>query len=434
MAKCMKITGTGRARIGVILVLLTAVGICVPGTAQADDIRSSQWYLKDFDIEKVHELSRGAGVTIGIIDTGVTPDHPDIEGNIVASSDEVSVRGDGLEDDIGHGTAISSVIAGHGHGESGSQGILGIAPESTIISVDVINESGNPPITNPLPTAIRWLVDNGADVISLSMHNTQVYSEQTAINYAVNSGVPVVVSAGNHDPDKSQDHASNDTEWPARAHNAIPVSGTTHGGDFWTSGSLNLHNADPFPAQGLSAPAHDIPIATPSGGYDVKSGTSFASPIVAATLGLIRSSFPELTYDQVIARLLRTTEDKGPKGFDDEYGWGLVNPYRALTEDVVVDQSDAYPADRNSSADQRVPLNEQGEDIGAPPTEEPEQQDQDNPGIAAPTLTGVSSGLPLWEIWFLSVAATLVISISTAVIVMVRRHKKTVSAVQNPSR
>ena len=397
-------------------VLAAALAIGAPGTAHADDIRDNQWYLNTLDIDKVHELSQGAGVTIGVIDGGIDAEQQDLTDNIKAGAEFADGKiadGDGLEPGDGHGTAVAATIAGPGHGDNGTDGIIGLAPKATIISVDISDDD-----TTSVATAITWLVDNGADIINVSSGGGAPANGREALQNATDNGVAVVGSAGNLETNTPWGSYENPvTGWPARGQNAIPVSGTTQDNKFWEN-STTLEDAALSPQLGLSAPAVDIPVALPDNEYDTVNGTSFSAPIVAGTLALIKSAYPDLDYYQWTDRLLDTVDDKGDNGYDDKYGWGIVNPYKALTEETVFEGTDG---DQVSSPDDRLPLDQQGKDTG------------DGGGDAAPgddATTGDDSaaaldpnaGVPTWAI--IAAAALVLVIAAGALILTIRSRNK----------
>lgn len=339
-------------RLVVTLLALTAVaaitGVFVPAPAYADEIRDQQWYLDALQIDKVHELSQGEGVTIGVIDSGIDADHPDLKGNVKAGKSYGSSTGDGLNDSSGHGTSVSSLIVGHGHGKNNVEGVLGIAPKAKVISVSV---DATVEANYDIAEAIKWLVDQDVDIISISMSASPTGTDNP-VQYARKNNVAVVASAGNVESDPYLGKTA-DMGWPAYDSGAIPVSGTDKDGEFW-DGSVDLKSASPQPKNGIAAPAVDLVTAKKGGGYQTHDGTSGSAPLVAGTIALVKSAYPQLEHNHILDRALITADDKGKKGYDDKYGWGVVNPYQALTADVEHEKGEP------STKDDIVPLKNQG--------------------------------------------------------------------------
>ena len=144
--------------VGVVAAALTVPTLGgVP--ARADQRRDSQWYLSRLDIAAAHRVSEGEGVTVAVIDTGVYTDRADLKGAVLPGFD-VTASGAGLEDELGHGTAMAGIIAARG--QSGDRGLLGMAPRSKILPIR--------PASGPLivSKAIEWAVQHDAKVINMS--------------------------------------------------------------------------------------------------------------------------------------------------------------------------------------------------------------------------------------------------------------------------
>ncbi|MFD0557266.1 subtilase family protein [Stackebrandtia endophytica] len=388
----------------------------VPGVAAADEIRDGQWYLDTLGINEAHQLSQGAGVTIGVIDSGVDATHPDLVNQVLPGIDLGTSEGDGLAPTADHGTATTSVLVGTGHGSNNADGILGIAPRAKVISVGVDWDSPGSFDNEWIPQAVQWLIDNGADIISITTTSAPGSSE--VFKQARDNGIPVVASAGNTTDQEWGDGQLSGTLWPAREYNVIPVTGVDRNDQFWDE-SMTLNLAAPQPQLGLAAPAVDIPTAILNGGYDIKRGTSFSAPIVAGTLALIKSAYPDLDYQTLIARLIETVEDQGPEGYDDKYGWGIVNPLAALTEDVVFD--DDYSS-IESYADDRLSLEDQGQQ-----SDDSTEPNGDQGPSAEPSddqaLTGSDTGTPLWIPIAITAAALLAAAVILTLILRKKRHR-----------
>lgn len=403
-----------RCRHSILLaaILLLAM-LTTPSTAFADEARDGQWYLDTLGIEKAHELSQGEGVTIGLVDSGVDATHPDLEGSVKAGASFSEAAGDGLTDDRDHGTGIASILVGRGHGENNSDGVLGIAPKAKVKPYDACEEKCDR-TTDAISEGIKWLTDHDVDIISISMAADPSATDD-AVEYATSKGIAVVASAGNvkKQVDDLGEVDIKGTGWPAVSKGVIPVSGTNHDGEFW-DGSQDLVGAAVQPQLGLSAPATELPAASVDGGYATHSGTSGSAPIVAGTLALIKSAYPDLSYEQVNERLLLTADDQGPKGFDDKYGWGIVNPHRALTDDVKHFKGGI------STEEDRVPLSQQGLGQGSSKNDNGDGTDE-----ADGVLTATSSPMVL----ILVIIAVVVVAAAamTTIIVVTKRRKAKLS-------
>lgn len=305
-------------RLAVVLATAALVlGVVSP--AHADNIRNRQYWLADYGISSAWNTTRGAGTTIAIIDSGVDGSHPDLAGAVV---DSLNLSG-GAAVSSDHGTMVAALAAGRGHG--GSDGVIGVAPEASILSITI--SFGSDDASDPqVAEGIRWAVDHGADVINMSFtRNTLDWPESwdDAFLYAAEHDVIMVAAAGNRGSGTAVVGA------PATIPGVLTVAGVTKGGVASQSAS----------SQGITiavcAPSEQLVGATPGGGYSLWSGTSGAAPIVAGAAALVRAAHPELSAADVINRITATARDAGDVGFDSLYGFGLLDVNAAVTGSVA---------------------------------------------------------------------------------------------------
>ncbi|MDN3267682.1 type VII secretion-associated serine protease mycosin [Streptomyces sp. MA15] len=311
--------------------LLAAALVLVPTTtARADGIRDRQWSLEALHTEEAWRTTRGAGVTVAVLDTGVEADHPDLDGNVLEGKDLVGFGArEGDEAWARHGTAMAGIIAGHGHGPGNGDGVLGVAPEAKILPVRVILEDRDPARAkarstrgNALAEGIRWAADHGADVINLSLGDDSASAhpepgEDEAIQYALRKGVVVVASAGNGG--EKGDRIS----YPAAYPGVIAATAVDRYGTRAPFSTRRWYAT-------VSAPGVDVIIADPDHKYYEGWGTSAAAAFVSGAVALVRSAHPDLTPAQ-IKRLLEDTARNAPAaGRDDSRGSGFVDPAAAI--------------------------------------------------------------------------------------------------------
>ncbi|MFE5034060.1 type VII secretion-associated serine protease mycosin [Streptomyces sp. NPDC056683] len=323
----MKRRATGAA---VSLLLAGSLALLPSTTAYADSIRAQQWGLSALHLDEAWRTTKGKGITVAVLDTGVEADHPDLAGNVLAAKDMIGFgAGPGDRDWARHGTAMAGIIAGHGHGVGNGDGVMGVAPEAKILPVRVILEDGDGARAkarstrgNALAEGIRWAADHGADVINLSLGDDSDSahpepSEDEAIQYALKKDVVVVASAGNGG-DKG-DHISYPAAYPGViAATAVDKFGTRAG--FSTRRWYAT----------VSAPGVDIVIADPDHKYYEGWGTSAASAFVSGAMALIKAAHPGLTPAQIKKLLEDTARDAPAGGRDDSRGFGMIDPAAAI--------------------------------------------------------------------------------------------------------
>ena len=199
--------GTTVTRRLLALALLGAL-VGVPGVALqstpaiADQVRERQYWLEDYRIQEAWQITRGAGVRIAIIDTGIDATHQDLVGAVVGGADFSGLGSvDGLTPvgpDRRHGTMVASLAAGRGN--NSVDGVIGSAPEAELLSLSMAFSGSVVSADDQVANAVRFAVDNDADIISLSLtRNTRDWPESwdRAFSYAAANDVVVVAAAGN---------------------------------------------------------------------------------------------------------------------------------------------------------------------------------------------------------------------------------------------
>lgn len=305
----------------------------LPATAHADDgIRAQQWALDAMHTSQAWQTTKGKGITVAVLDTGIDGGHPDLAGSVLEGKDMVGFgakKGD--RPWARHGTAMAGIIAGHGHGAGRGDGVIGIAPEAKILPVRVILEDGDPDRSkarntrgNALADGIRWATDHGADVINLSLGDDSKSAhpepaEDAAVQYALKKGAVVVASAGNGG--ERGDHIS----YPAAYPGVIAATAVDEDGDRASFSTRRWYAT-------VSAPGKDIVIADPDREYYEGWGTSAASAFVSGAVALIRAAHPGLTPPQIKQLLQDTARDVPSGGRDDSRGFGFIDPAAAIAE------------------------------------------------------------------------------------------------------
>nr|WP_239096024.1 type VII secretion-associated serine protease mycosin [Micromonospora lutea] len=293
---------------------------CESPPAPARPISATPWPQQRYAPERLARLATGAGVTVAVVDSGVDRRHPQLAGRVLAGTDLLDPGGDGGIDCVGHGTGVASIIAA---APRDGTSFRGLAPQARILPVRVSEQqvvdgrgTGRTSAPRDLGRAVRWAVDQGADVVNLSV---VLYADHPAVRaavaYAVSRDVVVVAAASNLSGEGER------RPYPAAYDGVLGVGAIGADGlraDFSHTGA----QVD------LVAPGVGVLVANPGQGHRNADGTSFAAPFVAATAALLRQYRPDLSAVEVARRIVATA-DPAPGG---GYGAGVLNPYRAMTE------------------------------------------------------------------------------------------------------
>jgi membrane-anchored mycosin MYCP len=310
-----------------------------PGTGKVS--AATPYETQMFAPERLAPFATGAGVRVAVLDSGVDDTHPQLRGQVARGKDYLHGNTDGQQDCIGHGTAVASIIAARHLQGSGLQGL---APDATIVPVRVSEQiptaDGAPsgPQTSPttFAQAIDWAASptgGNADVINMSLVMTQKNDQvRAAVDRALGRGVVIVAAVGNDGDEKGR----NLPPYPAAFQGVIGVGATDVNG---VRGDFSQHGT----YVDVMAPGVDVTVAARRAGHTSGSGTSYATPYVSATAALVKQRFPSLTPAQVARRILATTDPAPGGAHSEEYGYGIVNPYRALTETLGPDSPAAPP-------------------------------------------------------------------------------------------
>ncbi len=293
--------------------------LTAPVPLAGDSVRNEQWHLRTLNVASAWTYTQGENVTVAVIDSGVDAGHVDLAGQVLPGADLVT-GGDGRNDEVGHGTTVSAIIAGRG---DDANGVVGIAPKAKILPVRVLDQENRYDDALIVAKAVRWAVDHGARVINLSLGgNGSSAALAAALDYAFAKDVVVVACTGN-----TGASGTPEVWYPAREPGVVAVTGLERTGDKLWSGSIT------GPQTVVAAPATQLLGARP-GGYWRVQGTSFAAPMVSGTAALIRSRWPAMPAAEVINRIIRTAEDRGAPGQDAQFGYGEIDPVGALTAEV----------------------------------------------------------------------------------------------------
>ncbi|WP_150308198.1 S8 family peptidase [Planctomonas psychrotolerans] len=316
-----------RLRIWAAVVVTALATVLIPSAAAADPVRDRQYWLDAYGFRSAWEVTRGEGVTVAVIDTGVVGSVPELAG-VVRGGVDVSGIGSlngqtPVGQSSGHGTLVASLIAGRGTGDG--SGVLGVAPEASILSVSVALGAGARDSDDQIAAAVRWAVDNGADVINMSLTRNSLdwpESWDDAFLHAAENDVVIVAAAGNRGSGTAEVGA------PATIPGVVAVAGVDR------DGRASFDASSQGITIAVAAPSEELVGVMPDGSYVQWSGTSGAAPLVSGLVALIRASHPELDADNVVNRLVRTATPAGTSTPDSIYGYGLINAAAAVRAPV----------------------------------------------------------------------------------------------------
>lgn len=281
----------------------------IPASAFGDDY--IDWGLKAVGAEVAWQKTKGKGVKVAVLDTGIDPDHPDLAQNV---KEYVDFTGSnyGAEDVQGHGTHCAGIIGGTDNGI----GMIGIAPEVDLYAAKVLGDNGSGNFESII-RGLQWAIDRNVDVISMSLGTASRPPEQVhqLIKQATERGIILVAATGNE---------NSEVCWPAMYDEVIAVSAVDQQLQHARFSNYGIKNE-------ISAPGVDIVSTYKGGTYARLSGTSMATPMVAGAVALVIARHKELFFDvKPTAENLHKIVDKmvkdlGEVGRDVLYGEGMID-------------------------------------------------------------------------------------------------------------
>ncbi|GAA2966586.1 MULTISPECIES: type VII secretion-associated serine protease mycosin [Streptomycetaceae] len=303
------------------------------------------WPLQRVLLDELWQDTKGKGVKVAVIDTGVDIANPQLKEAVDTSAGRNLLKGgrsDGTTDEVGHGTKVAGIIAAR---PREGTGFVGLAPEATIIPIRQ-NDEKNSGKDTTMATAIDHAIAEGAGVINISQDTTKALTEDSALGRAVARAlaedIVVVASAGNDGMDGKLRNT-----YPAAFPGVLAVASSDRNNE-----RAAFSQAGEF--VGVAAPGVDIVSTVPGNGQCTDNGTSFSAPYVAGVAALLVAKYPDWTAAEIVARIEQTAE-RSINGHDAFVGWGVVDPVRALAGD---EDDVPLPAARPDPAPPRAPAPE----------------------------------------------------------------------------
>lgn len=306
----------GRKVIGSALALCMFGAVALPAAATAaPGPLPQQWWFHTWGVnDLLWPATKGDGVTVAVIDTGVQANVPDLRGVVLRGQDAENGGGDGRtdldrEELGGHGTAMASLIAAQGQGT----GMVGVAPQAKILPI--VGQS-----TAAYAKGIRFAADQGAQVVNLSQAVPGPCPEdlQRAIAYAINKDVVIVAGAGN------DGEGANSPNSPANCAGVLAVGAVDQQFKPWEKTQRQ-------PYVTVAAPGVRTSVVVKNGSLTSGSGTSAASALTSGAVALLRAKFPDMSNRELVRQLVASALDISEKGKDNRTGYGIIRPNRVLT-------------------------------------------------------------------------------------------------------
>ncbi len=282
-----------------------------------------QWGMFKINTPDMLDItSGGSNVIVAVVDTGIDLDHPDFSCTVAGGLPKLApgatfVSGVSTpDDDNSHGSHVAGIV---GACTNNGIGVTGVAPEARLMPVKVLDYAGQGSYSD-VANGILWAVDNGADIINLSLGgpagNSTMYD---AVKYANDRGVLVVAASGNY--------GSSSLMYPAAYPEVMAVGATTI--DYYQVESRASYSNF---GSGLSvvAPGTSIYSTSSYAGYTAKSGTSMATPHVAGLAAVVWGLEPTLTRNDVQSVIENSAVDMGSAGYDIYYGHGRIDAFAAV--------------------------------------------------------------------------------------------------------
>lgn len=278
------------------------------GAAPAPKGDPAQYVIDKLHLRDVHSIASGANVAVAVIDSLIDVAHPDLAGSIAGQFDAVATADKPDE----HGTGMTGAIAAH-------RRLLGVAPGARILAIHAFSPDAQHPqqaTTQNIIAGIDWAIAKGARVINMSFAGPYDPLLQLALKKARDKGVVLIAAAGNMGP-------KSPPLYPAADENVIAVTAVDENDKLMPQANQGAHVA-------LAAPGVNVLEAAPRGTYNFTTGTSVAAAHVSGVAALIIERNPGIDPAALEEVLFSTARDLGAPGRDSLFGYGLVDPYRAL--------------------------------------------------------------------------------------------------------
>jgi subtilisin family serine protease len=284
----------------------------------------AQYVVRKLRLPEVHKIATGAHVLVAVIDSQVDTAHPDLNGAIAGQFDAAKSRDRPDE----HGTEMTGAIVAH-------RKLLGIAPRARILAIHAFgpnSQTAPQTTTEHILAGIEWAMANGARIINMSFAGPYDPMLSIALKKAHEKGIVLIAAAGNAGPDSPP-------LYPAADENVIAVTAIDENDKLLPQANQGAH---------IAIAAHGVSVLEPApgGSYGFTTGTSVAAAHVSGVAALIIERKPTIDVATLEEVLYSTARDLGPKGRDNQFGYGLIDPLRALNSldaEVAMNNTSSLP-------------------------------------------------------------------------------------------
>jgi subtilisin family serine protease len=280
------------------------------GTGGGTPGEIDQYVVTKLGLEEAHHTATGKNVLIAVIDSQIDDKHPDLAGAITDQFDPLNRR----DPPDTHGTGMAGAIAAH-------RALMGVAPGVRILAARAFSpDSGKSPqaTTRNIIAGLDWAIKKGARVINMSFAGPYDPMLQLAMKNAHDKGVVLIAASGNNGP-------KSPPLYPAADPHVIAVTATDENDQLFAQAVRGPHVA-------VAAPGVDVVVPAPNNDYQFTTGTSVATAHVSGVAALLIERYPSVDAETVLEVLTSSAKRLNPKGRDDQFGWGLVDPSNALAE------------------------------------------------------------------------------------------------------
>lgn len=266
-----------------------------------------QYAVAKLRLVEAHTIAKGADVMIAVIDSGIDTTHPELAGVVAGSFDPLG----GTATSHAHGTGIAGAIAAHDR-------LMGSAPSARILAIRAFGNAttGAESTSFIILKSLEFAAARGAKIVNMSFAGPRDALIERSLAALSDRGIVLIAASGNAGP-------KSPPLYPAADKHVIAVTAIDASDKLFPASNRGNHIA-------VAAPGAEVLLPSPEGKYQVTSGTSFAAAYVSGLAALMIERNPALKPSDVRDVLMRTAQDLGPPGRDDQFGAGKADAFGAV--------------------------------------------------------------------------------------------------------